>query len=54
MSLSLFQTFVSSYKRVLQEEIYFFRDARMGMSIESLVHANPTSPVMGNANAGEG
>ena len=26
----------------------------MGMSIESLVHSNSTSPVMGNANAGEG
>jgi hypothetical protein len=26
----------------------------MGMSIESLVHSNPTSPVMGNANAGAG
>ena len=24
------------------------------MSIESLVHSNPTSPVMGNANAGAG
>ena len=26
----------------------------MGMSIESLVYSNPTSPVMGNANAGAG
>jgi len=26
----------------------------MGISIESLVHSNPTSPVMGNANAGVG
>ena len=26
----------------------------MAMSIESLVHSNPTSPVTGNANAGAG
>ena len=26
----------------------------MGMSIESVAHLNPNSPVMGNANAGAG
>lgn len=41
-------------KPELETKPNFSGDAGIGMSIESLVHSNPTSPVMGNANAGAG